>query len=191
MKKAGSNNLFADLKAGSDSAFKKVYIKNRLLFLNFGRKYDLTDDELFDIYQDAYIVLYENILNGKLTELNSSISTYLISIGKYKILDQLRKNKRNINSEAVMTGLPENDEILESFEIHPEGLTKNQIILQQCFDKLGEKCKAILTMFYFKKYRINQIMKEGNYNSENVVKSQKSRCLKSLKEMCNTISEIK
>ena len=191
MKNASSDGLFTELKTGSDTAFKKVYMENRTLFLNFGRKYKLSDDEILDIYQDAYIVLFENIVNGKLVELKSSVSTYLISIGKYKILEQLRKSRRRTSDENIMTSLTQDDEIIKSFEINSEKLSENQKILQVCFEKLGDKCKSILTMFYSKKFNIRKIMKEGGYNSENVVKSQKSRCLKSLKEMCINFKKSK
>jgi RNA polymerase sigma-70 factor (ECF subfamily) len=62
--------------------------------------------------------------------------------------------------------------------------------LKKYFDALGEKCQKILTLFYYQQYNIKEIMAEGNYNSENVVKSQKSRCLKTLKEAINNALNI-
>lgn len=184
MKKDSDQILFNELKNGSETAFKKVYQENRQLFLNFAKKYRLVENDVLDIYQDAYIVLYENIRNKKLIELKSSLSTYLISIGKYMIMNKLRKNKKQINNESILTTVHEVDNTVESFDLVKEELTPNQQIMQKYFDKLSEKCKAILTLFYYQKYSIAQIMQAGNYNSLNVVKSQKSRCLKTLKEMC-------
>lgn len=181
MEKISEQELFISLKNGSETAFKKVYQDNRNLFLNFSRKYGLEQEDLLDIYQDAYIVFYENIQSGKLKELKSSVSTYLISIGKYKILDRLRKNKKKVKIDSFMKAVTEVDDALDSFELKDSELTKEQLLLQRYFSELGEKCKAILTMFYYKKYSIKQIMAAGGYNSENVVKSQKSRCLKTLK----------
>lgn len=182
MEKQSENALFESLKKGSEMAFKEVYEGNRDLFLNFARKYGLGDADILDIYQDAYIVLYENIQNGKLVELKSSVATYLISIGKYKILERLRKKKKRVDTNKFLNVIEDVDSSLESFELVHEELTQKQQLLQHFFKALGEKCKAILTMFYYKKYNIKQIMTEGGYNSENVVKSQKSRCLKTLRE---------
>jgi len=183
MEKQSEESLFKLLKNGSETAFKDVYESNRELFINFARKYGLGNEDILDIYQDAYIVFYENIQNGKLVEMKSTVATYLISIGKYKILDRLRKNSKRVdNNDVVLNVVKEVDYGLENFEIIHEELSPEQKLLQKYFEELGEKCKAILTMFYYKKYNIKKIMVEGGYNSENVVKSQKSRCLKTLKE---------
>lgn len=174
--------LFDALKNGSETAFKKVYQDNMSLFLNFAGKYGLDEADVLDIYQDAYIAFYENIGNGKLATLKSSLSTYLIGIGKYMILERLRKNKKKVNSESILgtTGIV--DDEIASFELFDEQLSPEEVLLQYYFNQLSETCKSILTMFYYKKYSIKQIMEAGNYNSENVVKSQKSRCLKTLRE---------
>jgi RNA polymerase sigma-70 factor (ECF subfamily) len=183
MEKQSEQLLFISLKNGSETAFKEVYETNRGLFINFARKYGLGDDDILDVYQDAYIVFYENVRNGKLVEMKSTVATYLISIGKYKILDRLRKNSKRVdNNDGILSIVEEVDEELETFDIVNETLSPEQRLLQKYFEELGEKCKAILTMFYYKKYNIKKILVEGGYNSENVVKSQKSRCLKTLKE---------
>lgn len=174
--------LFKGLREGSETAFRTVYEVNRNTFLNFAKKYGLGTEDVLDIYQDAYVALYENIQNGKFTELKSSLSTYLISIGKYMILEKLRKNKKTVKSESILEVSQDVDETLENFEVVETSLNPRQQLLHTHFERLGEKCKTILKMFYYKKYSIKQIMEEGGYNSENVVKSQKSRCLKSLKD---------
>ena len=181
MEKPSDQLLFDSLKNGSETAFTAVYENNRELCLNFGKKYSLGDDDLLDVYQDAYIAFFENIQNGKLIELKSSISTYLISIGKYKIMERLRKNSKQVKSESILNLVHEVDDEVENFEIEREELTTEQKVLQLYFETLGEKCQEILRMFYYKNYNIKQIMVEGGYNSENVVKATKSRCMKTLK----------
>ena len=173
---------FSALQQGSETAFKKVYQDNRTLFLNFAGKYGLNREDILDIYQDAYIAFYENICNGKLVTLKSSLSTYLIGIGKYMILERLRKNKQTLRNEALLRVRGSVDEEVASFEPGDEKLSPEEVLLQKYFNQLSETCQTILTLFYYKKYSIKQIMEAGNYNSENVVKSQKSRCLKTLKE---------
>ncbi len=183
MNKSKDVILLEELKRGSDDAFKKVYQDNRTKFLSFAKKYGLESQDILDIYQDSYITLYENIVSGKLIELSSTLSTYLISIGKYKILERLRKKKHKVNDESIFNFYNENDVSIEAFDLEFEKLTTKEELLAMYFDQLGEKCKAILIMFYYKKYSIKEIMSFGNYNSENVVKSQKSRCLKTLKQL--------
>ncbi|SEB74295.1 RNA polymerase sigma-70 factor, ECF subfamily [Maribacter dokdonensis] len=182
MENHSDETLFQALKEGSESAFKKVYEENRELFLNFARRYSLADEEVLDAYQDAYVALYENIQNGKLTILKSSLSTYLISIGKYKIMERLRNRNKHTNNELLLNNVEEIDDEIEAFDIDNDALSTEQKLLKKYFDALGKKCQKILKLFYYQQYNIKEIMTEGNYNSENVVKSQKSRCLKTLKE---------
>lgn len=190
MENHSDTSLFDALKKGSESAFKKVYEDNRELFLNFAKRYSLADEEVLDAYQDAYVALYENIQNGKLVTLNSSLSTYIISIGKYKIMERLRKRNKHINNELLLNRIEEVVAEIEEFDIDSEQLSPEQKLLRMYFGKLGEKCKQILKLFYYQRYNIKEIMTEGNYNSENVVKSQKSRCLKTLKEAINNAPKL-
>lgn len=178
--------IFEELKKGSDSAFKEVYESNRMFFVNFARKYELGMDEILDIYQDTYISFFENIENGKLVELQSSISTYLISIGKYKIMNHLRSNQRRRLRETPMEVLGDVEGEIGDFDLDDEVLNDEEVRLKKFFEELGEKCRNIITWFYYNKRSIKEIMELGGYNSENVVKSQKSRCMKSLRELCNT-----
>lgn len=177
-------NLFNALKSGSESAFKKVYEDNREKFILFAKRYELTNDEVIDIYQDAYVVFHENIVSGKIKQFTSTIGTYLFSIGKFMILDKMRKNNKTIRSEKVMNVIKEEVDI-NDFEIDTEVPTKRQLLLKQFFETLGEQCQKILTLFYYRGLTIDEIMEIGNYASKNVVKSQKSRCLKTLKDKIN------
>lgn len=169
-----------DLRKGSDKALKSVYESNRNKFLNYAKRYNLIEEDILDIYQESYIIFYNNITNGKIKEFTSSISTYLISIGKYLILDKLKKNKKTVTSEHDVTLLKK--EKFEELNIEHDELSTKQQLLYKHFETLGNKCKELLTLFYYRGYTIKDILELGSYNSENVVKSAKSRCLKTLKE---------
>ncbi|MRI00564.1 sigma-70 family RNA polymerase sigma factor [Kriegella sp. EG-1] len=171
-----------DLRKGSDAVLKKVYEENRDKFLNFARRYNLTEEENIDVYQDAYVIFYENIMSGKLETLTSSISTYLFGVGKYLIFDQMRKNKKTVGENFDLSRVGESDELVSTFEMEKPGLSTEQELLRKYFNTLGNKCQELLTLFYYRGFTIQEIMEAGGYNSENVVKSQKSRCMKTLKE---------
>lgn len=174
-----------DLRKGSESVLKKVYEENRDKFLNYARRFSLSEDENIDIYQDAYVIFYDNVMSGKIESFTSSISTYLFGIGKYLIFDQMRKNKKTVGSNYDLSMVGESDELVSTFEMERPGLTTEQQLLQQYFGTLGKKCQELLTLFYYRGFTIQEIMEAGGYNSENVVKSQKSRCMKTLKERIN------
>ena len=170
--------LIKAIKQGDASALKSVYVEHRAPFLAFAKKYPIKEDTSVDIYQDAIIALRENILKGKLDDLKSELKTYLFSIGKYMIYDKLKQNKKMY---ALEDNLKETtDETNLEFSLVGE-LTNEQKQLRSAFKLLGEKCKTILTLFYYRGFDLEDIVQELNYNNKDVVKSQKSRCIKTLK----------
>jgi len=171
-----------ELKKGSDEVLRKVYEDNRDKFLNFARRYNLSEEENIDVYQDAYIIFYDNIMNGKIESFTSSVSTYLFSIGKYLIFDRMKKNKRKVSSEFNLSLVGKEDEVVSGIELTEPEMTHEQKLLQKYFGTLGKQCQELLILFYYRGLTIQEIMDVENYNSENVVKSAKSRCMKTLKE---------
>ena len=61
-----------------------------------------------------------------------------------------------------------------AFNINNE-LTNVQKQLQVAFKALGQKCKDVLTLFYYRGFNLEEIMNTLNYTNKDVVKSQKSR----------------
>lgn len=170
------NHVLELLKRGDKVTLKKVYISYKEDFILFAKKYPIAEDVILDIYQDVIVALVENIALGKLETLKSSLKTYLFSIGKYMIYDFLRKNKKVFVTDTF-------EEIEDNYGfLFKKELTSNQKKLNYFFKKLGSKCKEILTLFYYRGFTIDEISKHLNYNNKDVVKSQKSRCLKNLKD---------
>ncbi|MEQ8218492.1 MAG: sigma-70 family RNA polymerase sigma factor [Arenibacter sp.] len=182
MKEAKTEITLEDLRKGSDKALKQVYEENRDKFLNFARRYHLSDEENIDVYQDAYIIFYDNVMSGKVEGFSSSIATYLFGIGKYLIFDRMKKNKKEVSSKFDLSIVGKEDELVNGFEMEEQELTTEQILLQKHFGALGKQCQELLTLFYYRGYTIQEIMEAENYNSENVVKAAKSRCMKTLRE---------
>ncbi|HEA20122.1 hypothetical protein LCGC14_1852330 [marine sediment metagenome] len=171
-----------DLRTGSDTVLRKVYEENREKFLNYARRYNLSEDENIDVYQDAYIIFYDNVMSGKIERFTSSVSTYLFAIGKYLIFDLIRKNKKTVGSDFDLSRVGDDNLPTDTIEMERAELTTEQFLLQKHFTTLGTKCQELLTLFYYRGYNIQEIMAHENYNSENVVKAAKSRCMKTLRE---------
>ncbi len=181
MSKAESITL-QDLRQGSDEVFQTAYEHNRPKFLNFAKRYNLPNEDLVDVYQDAYIVFYDNVMNGRIKSFTSSISTYIISIGKYIILDKFKKEKRKSNLDFDLSIVGKDDELIYNLDIDTNKLTKEQELLYFHFESLGKKCQELLDLFYYRGFTIKDILEHTEYGSENVIKSAKSRCMKILKE---------
>ncbi|MEO8934769.1 MAG: sigma-70 family RNA polymerase sigma factor [Xanthomarina sp.] len=187
MHRVQENITLNDLRKGSDLLFKRIYEDNRKKFLNFARKYHLPQEDIIDVYQDAYIIFYNNVMEGKIEEFTSSISTYLFSIGKYLIFDKMKKNSKTINPDFDLSLIRGKEEFIDpNLEMDRDSLTTEQVLLKKHFGTLGNKCQELLTLFYYRGYSIKDILEIGEYANENVIKSAKSRCMKTLKERINS-----
>lgn len=170
------------LKKGDQDTLEKIYKENRNAFINFSKRYNISKDDAVDIYQDTIIALHENAVNGKINSLNSSISTYLFAIGKYKIFQLLRKNNTvDLNQKITIEST---NEVLD-VNLSNEKLTNRQKLISKNLEKIGSRCKEVLKLFYYQGYTLDEITVILNYSSKEVLKSQKSRCLKQLKKIIN------
>ena len=174
---AGAKTWIEAVKGGDRSLVDELYLNHRDEFVQWAlTKYLLSKDDLLDIYQNAIIALYENVVGNKINDLKSNVKTYLFGIAKNMILKLLRKSKTETMhadsvSEHWVSQYLEGDEEMEAMWAK----TKRQM------EKMEEPCRSILELFYFHNYSLQIIAKVMDYQNKDVVKTQKSRCLKSLK----------
>ena len=165
------------LKKGNEQAIQEIYNEYRTGFFLFAGKYKLDNEIILDVYQDAIMALCENAQKGKLDNLKSSLKTYFFAIGKYMIFAKLRDRNKNISFEK-----------LENIHFEWEDYTKEKndtdvLMLQASLSKMGGKCVEILRLFYYQEKDLDEITQLMRYENKDVAKSQKSRCLKKLKEL--------
>lgn len=163
---------------GETKALDRIYLAYKQEFIAFAKRYEVSSDDVLDIYQDCIIVLYENILKGKLITMSSSLKTYVFAIGKYKILAQLNGEAKN-----QKVGITEND-VLASMELlEPETSEERIRQISAAIEHLGLSCQKILQLYYYQGLNLDEIQSKLGYESKDTVKSQKSRCLKQLKRL--------
>lgn len=168
--------LLRKIQAGDHGAVEIIYNKYRKEFLIYTSRFAIHEDEAIDIYQDSIIVLYENIISGKLTSLTSSLKTYLFAIGKYKVYNHQRVKVMNTDFSDCEFLLKEEE---DEFSLQEENIEK----MQRAYRELGKRCQKVLKLFYYENRSLEEIKNLLNYASRDVVKSQKSRCIKQLKNI--------
>lgn len=159
-----------------------LYHDYREEFIRFAHRYSDNDTLLEDTFQDALIAVYENAVAGKLDELRSSLKTYLFSTGKFMLFKHFRDAKKEILSEKDYVFDREEQAVMIDV-IEDGGPDEHQRLLAAQFEKLGEKCRDILELFYLDGLTLDEITEVQGYDSKNVAKSQKSRCLKTLRDL--------
>lgn len=128
-----------------------------------------------DIYQEALIILVRKVQAPGFV-LSSSLNTYLYGICRFLWSDRLKQKNRIIEVEVEKSPAVISNEDLELLKREEENKLSEQAFLQ-----LGEKCRQLLLLFYFKKRSLKDIAGLLGFSSEKVAKNQKYRCLEKAK----------
>lgn len=179
MKNTSIGKLYDRLLDGDESALVEVYDMYKAEFVNFFRKHDINEQSILDIYQDTIIVVYQKIYCDRLNLTSSSLKTYLFGIGKNKMYDYFKKKQIQNDDITKLKVEAEKFEIEKAPGLYERKLAKNLKLM-------SDSCKLILKMFYYRGLTIKEIVSQTEYKDENTVKAYKSRCMKKLKELCNS-----
>ncbi len=180
MNSSDSEEIIKSIKEGNPIPLQKIYSDHRSAFLHYAAGLGVNEEEAKDIYHDSIMAFRDNIYTDRLTKLSCSIKTYLFSIGKNKIREHFREEKRSSTVKSVL--IEETDEVLD-VDIYEEEPSIRVRRIEKVLEKLGKRCKAILKLFFMQGYTLDEITKTLNYSNKNVLKSQKSRCIKQLKDL--------
>jgi len=164
------------LKQNDLGALEEVYLEYKKGFFLFARTFSVSEDDIADVYQETIISLYENVGNGRLSTLTSSLKTYLFAIGRFKLYKQMGDHKKTAEFQPIIHASQET--LL--FDIDLDEQRKETI--KRALDQLGGKCQRILEMFYYRGMTLDEAQRLLDYSTKDVLKNQKSRCLKKLRE---------
>lgn len=145
------------------------------------------DDD--DLFQDSFLKLWQEIQarriyirdnyawrtdrTGNNRKMSASLKTYLMAIAKYKNYEFFR--------EEEIYG-PELVNAAERVDEEPDENTSEWIV-EQCVNGLPQRCKEILTLFYYEGKNLDEILAIRQENqSKDGLKTGKSKCMKTLKE---------
>lgn len=173
-------NVIQKIKAGDLAELDKIYLEIKPKFISYARRYfsSLNIEDIEDVYQDTIIVFYQNIKRGVLTEITSSLSAYIIQIGKIKLIQHLEFNAKNNALES---------KLLDK-ELHQDEYNhKIDKAVKFIFSKMTDACKQILHLFYYEKRSMDEIALMLNYKNADTVKSKKSRCVSNFNSNVNKL----
>ena len=174
------NDVIARIKTGDERELGAIYEKYRQEFISWIiRNYSCNIDEAKEVYQLAIMIFYENIINGKLTTMTSSIKSYVFAVGKNKMLEQKKfANRFTHNLEGTMDLINE-DQPAEDVEQHEAALK----LVERCLHLLGEPCKGLLELYYYRRKSMTDIAENLGYKNTDTAKNQKYKCMKRLKKI--------
>lgn len=180
------------MKESYEDIVRQWYNKVRPLFVNTlkNRFSQLDYDTIENLYQDAFLAVYENLQAGRVRE-DTSWSSYIIQIGINLATKELRH-----------TGMTDSIYESDNEDGRKEISRTVEKLLSECFDEdvtmyqnvdalslLGEElsytpepCNTIIRLYYYAKMSMEDIATAVNFKNATTAKSKKSQCMKSLTE---------
>jgi len=160
--------------------FDSFYLDTREEYIAWAQKRSSLDVEtLLDIYQQGMIIVFEKYTSGETQLLDSSLKTYLFGICQNLILKNHRKQDIQ---QRHMSRLKEH----WLFDRTDSGVLEERLeAIVGALQQLQEPCKSIISLFYLRGMSLSDIARKLAYKTTDVVKTQKSRCISTLKETLN------
>ena len=164
---------------GDNHLYQKFYLRERPSFIKWcGNEYGLVDIEAVDFYQDAQMYLYENVKNGKLSQLSSSLKTYLYSIAKNLLRVKFKKMVVMKNHEEKLC---EHLVFLQRREDLTLEKERQVGLMAKVLKEMKEPCKSLILLFYYEELSFKKIANRMGYKNDVVAKNQKKRCLAAMR----------
>ncbi|OYW19045.1 MAG: hypothetical protein B7Z54_04760 [Sphingobacteriales bacterium 12-47-4] len=140
-----------------------------------------------DIFQEV-IVSFIDLVRKDRFRGESSIKTFLFSVNRNLWLNEWKKRDRAMIREQKYEAAGTKEEVDISHQI-AEKEERDRLI--NLVDQLGDTCKKILLLFYYEGRSMKEIWEELDYESEQVVRNKKHKCMKKLEELINANPSIK
>ncbi len=162
-----------------DGAVKFMYREYYEMLKIYTSRNSGSDQDAQDIFQEVLVAFIDLTQKGKFRG-ESSIKTFLFSMNRHMWLNELKKRgrteKRNtVFENAKDTTLPDVSHVIAQAEMQQQVL--------DIVEELGETCKKILLAFYYDNLSMKEILAALPYESEQVVRNKKYKCLKQLEQL--------
>lgn len=152
-----------------------LYERYKSPFIAFAtRNYPIDENTAADVYQESFTAMYQNIKEGKYTERQTSLKTYLFEIGKHHILNVLNREQKEV---AALQTLASEWAVQQ---VSTEDWNEAQSIVTQLIGQADTDCNKVLILYYWEHRRMEEIARYMNYKTEQVAKNKKSSCLRRL-----------
>lgn len=184
---SNEGQLIAELQEGGTArarAERDLYGRYTYLIRLGERQYRLDPELSASVYSDTIISLINNIVSRRFQS-RSSLKSYVHQIFMNKCVDEVRK--RTTKKSAVNQYAREIDDLVNVLPDAARDAVQKMIdesdqkLLYGLVNELGEKCRQLLLLFE-DGYEDKEIAARMNYNSADVVKTSRLRCMEKLRE---------
>ncbi len=164
-------DISTDFQKTNDVGLVRLSLQDKEAFYYLVRRYEnklmryikrltnIRDEEAEDILQDIFIKVYRN-LNG--FDQNLSFSSWIYRIAHNEIINYYHRNKRRLKSTVSEESGEELNSLTEIITDDPDSheqliAREKEIKIRQILDKLPEKYREALILFFLEEMSYNEI----------------------------------
>jgi len=141
-------------------------------------KYKGTDDQAYDVFQDAILKFYSYVKQGKFQDA-SNIKGFIYTISRNLYIDFLRRQGKSRSIEEINAGaIASTDSPLERIITN-----EKEAKVLEFFSRMGETCKNVLIYYFYYNMSMKEISEKMNFSSEDVAKTKKFKCKEKLLQL--------
>jgi RNA polymerase sigma factor (sigma-70 family) len=124
------------------------------------------------------VVIFIDLVQRRKFRGDSSIKTFLTSIAKHIWLNEIKRRKSINHRESRFETERDQEDLFDSYE---QQEIKAQFLT--LLSQMGDSCRQVLSLFYYENLTFAEIMEKMGYESEQVVRNKKYKCLRELTEL--------
>ncbi len=162
------------LRKSTNQALEKIYLKYRNSFLRNLKKHAIEPHDAIRLYHDAFIALREHCIDDAFIDSKITLKSGLIAISEVLLREQ-----KLVSEDSTWSPKKPFDTITV---FQTPKITLPQRTLGKHFKMLGLRCQKMLSLFYYRRLSLPEIIQILGHETELIVRRQKTRCLLSLKE---------
>jgi RNA polymerase sigma factor (sigma-70 family) len=178
--KFSDKEILAAIRDGDDNKVIPLLYKeilpnvNKYICNNSGSK-----DEAKDIFQEALILFYRQVIEGVFNESKYKVHGYIYTLSRNLWINECKKKNRMIRiDEHSDFEIIQEENILDLLMAD-----ERESEIKQVFSLIGDKCLEILSYSFFHKFSMRDIAEKMNFTSENAAKTAHYRCKHKLMEI--------
>jgi RNA polymerase sigma factor (sigma-70 family) len=159
-----------------ESSVSHLYAEHLDNLTHFIRKNSGNQQDAEDVFQETIMVFVDLVQRGKFRG-ESSIKTFLYAIARNLWLNAMKKRNRMFIRDTGSYEISD-DQATDLQQAIIKSESKRAVL--DFIGQLGETCKKVLISYYYEDRSMKEICEQMRYESEQVVRNQKYKCMKKL-----------
>ncbi len=175
-------------RASLEQAVTKLYSLSFDTVASFIKKNSGNQEDAEDFFQEAIIVFIDLVQNDRFRG-ESKIKTFMYAIVRNLWFNELKRRKKvefNDPTDNIKLHIEDSDNIQQAIQ---KDEAHKRIV--GFLDQLGANCKKILLLFYYEEMPMRDIYFKMGYETEQVARNMKYKCMKKLHQLLDNNEETK